>query len=131
MADPIATPTDVRDRLNLPDETETVGDTAGISDPAIQTYLDDAAADNARANDIGKMGDNVRKQIEWRLAGLKILWYRKGLRAYHQQSLGSMSRSYETRSVEELRSELDRWDPSGTLASEYKETASINVPGVK
>lgn len=130
MADPIATPTDVRSRLNLPEKDEFAQD-SGISDQEIQTYLEDAAFENARHNDVGEMSDEHRKQIEWRFAGLKILSYRKGLRAYHQQSLGSMSRSYEAKSVEELRNELQDLDPSGNLASEYKENATIDVPNVK
>lgn len=131
MADPIATATDVRSRLNLPDKDTTVGDTTGISDPEIQPYLEDAADANARENDVGSMDDGVRKQIEWRLAGLKILSYRKGLRAEQQKSIGSSSRSYETKSIVELRNELNKWDPSGNLASEFKENASIDVPNVK
>lgn len=126
MIEPIATADDVRRRLNLPDSGEFDG-SPGISDSDIEGYLEDAALDNARANSetaleskAAEMGteidaDDVRKQIEWRLAGIKILSYRKGLRAYHQQSLGSMSRSYEVRSVPGLRDELADWDPSGGL----------------
>lgn len=129
MVEPIATAQDVRGRLNLPDAGEFEG-SPGISDEDIELYLEDAAADNVRENDLGRMDETTQKQIEWRLAGIKILGQRKGLRAYHQQSLGSMSRSYEVKSIDELRSELDDWDPSGNLAS-TKPKADISVPGVK
>lgn len=127
MVDPIADPSDVRTRLNLPEDTP---DGNGISDDDILVYLVDAAAENARENNLSRMDDAQRRQIEWRLAGIKILSYRKGLRAYHQQSLGSMSRSYETKSIEDLRAELEDWDPSGNLG-QVKPAASIDVPGVK
>ena len=131
MVDPIATPHDVRARLNLPDTTDSVDGVSGISDSDIKTYLEDAAFENQQANNLSRMDDATRKQIEWRLAGIKILSYRKGLRAYHQQSLGSMSRSYETKSIDDLRSELMQLDPSDSLGQKSKPTASISVPEVK
>lgn len=139
MVDPVATAADVRDRLNLPGETETLGDISGISDEDIKAYLDDAAFDNARVNsqedleakaeemDGDITAEDVREQIEWRLAGIKILSYRKGLRAYHQQSLGSMSRSYETRSIRELREELRDLDPSGELGGGVRRNTDRKV----
>lgn len=131
MVSPVATAEDVRARMNFPKETESVGAGSGISNGDITTYLKDAAADNARVNNVEQMDGSTREQIEWRLAAIKILAYRKGLRAYHQQSIGSMSRSYETKSIDDLRGELDRWDPSGSLAHQDKPSASMDVPEVK
>lgn len=128
MTDPIAEPIDVRNRLGLPEEDKPE---SSISNDRIQTYLEDAAADNARVNNVARMDDATRKQIEWRLAAIKIYSYSKGDKAFHQQSMGTMSRSYEVRSVDELKAELDSWDPSGRLAHQDKRTASIDVPSTK
>lgn len=97
MATPEATPDDVRDRTNI-----------DLGKEEITPYLKDAVFDLSQSNDIGSIDEDVRMQLEWRLAALKILGYRKGDRAYHSQSLGSMNRSYETKSTEDLRSEFDR-----------------------
>lgn len=112
MADPIATPNDVRARLNLPEPGQ-LGGGATISNQEISVYLEDAAFD---LRDYSLDAD-LRKQLEWRLAGIKILSQRKGLRSYHQQSLGSMSRSYEVKSVEELKEWVRTHGPSGILES--------------
>lgn len=111
MADPVATPEDVRSRLNLPEDTP---DGNGITDEAIDVYLSDAAFDIDQAQTTG-MDDDLRLQLEWRLAGIKILTQRKGLRAYHQQSLGSMSRSFEVKTVAELKEWVKNNGPSGLV----------------
>lgn len=97
MASPEATPDDVRDRTNI-----------DLSNEEITPHLKDAVFDLSQSNDITSIDEDVRMQLEWRLAALKILGYRKGDRAYHSQSLGSMNRSYETKSTEELRDDIER-----------------------
>lgn len=113
MASPLATPHDVRARLNLPEKGQ-LDSGAGISDDEIRPYLEDAAFDIQQAGTQG-LSDDLRKQLEWRLAGIAILSQRKGLRSYHQQSLGSMSRSYEVKSVEELKEWVKRHGPAGLV----------------
>lgn len=95
--EPVATPDDVRNRTNIDVENED-----------ITPYLKDAVFDLSQSNDITSIAEDVREQLEWRLAAYKILTYRKGDRAYHSQSLGSMNRSYEAKSTEELREEIRR-----------------------
>lgn len=126
MADPIAHPEDVRRRLNLPDTSDLDDGEAGISDADIHVYLEDAAFDIQQATDFATLDDDLRKQLEWRLAGIKILSTRRGQRAYHQQSLGSMSRSYEVKSVEELKEWVRNHGPSGLVDSDEFWHATVN-----
>lgn len=112
MTDPLADPEDVRSRLNLPDTDEAE---AGISDSEIQTRLEDATFDITQVQKPSRMDDGLRKQLEWRLAGLKILSQRKGLRSYHQQSIGTVSRSYEEKTTEKLAEWIERHGPPGLI----------------
>lgn len=120
---PVATAKDVRDRTNI-----------DLDEASIDPHLKDAVFDIAQSNTIGDIGDGVRKQLEWRLAAYKILSLRKGDRAYHSQSLGSLNRSYEVKSTDELREEIRRIAADNGLTDPIRDpdrTASINVPGVK
>lgn len=117
MPEPIALPHDVRSRLNLSDAT--TGDAelsdGGMSDDDISTYLNDAVFKIAQVNDFEAIEADVRKQLEWRLAAIDILSTRIGHRAYHQQSLGSMSRSYEVKMIDKLREDVSQICQSNDL----------------
>lgn len=127
--DPIAEPRDVRRRINLddPEQFDEV-DVSGISDADIRMFLEDASFDLSQATDIDAMEDGLRRQLEWRMAALEILTIRKGSRAYHQQSLGSMSRSYEARITNELREWCETHGPDG-LFDDTDEFWSASIQG--
>lgn len=116
MPDPIATPQDVYTRINIP-EAEGRADGNGVSEDDVITYLLDAVFALEQGNDLGTIADDVRRQLEWRLAAIDILTTRIGSRAYHQQSLGSMSRSYEVKMVEKLREDVGRISRENDLES--------------
>lgn len=97
MATPEATPDDVRDRTNI-----------DLGNEEITPHLKDATFDLSQSNNIASIDEDVRMQLEWRLAALKIRSIRKGDRAYHSQSLGSMNRSYEVKTTDELRDDIER-----------------------
>lgn len=103
MPDPIATPNDVRSRINLPDAAEGEG---GVSDRDISTYLEDATFDLAQVNDLDTIDPDVREQLEWRLAAIDILSTRRGSRAPGQESIGSAQRSFEENMVDTLREKV-------------------------
>lgn len=105
MAEPLADATDVRSRINIPESTP---DGNGVSDAEIGVYIQDATDDIELDGSLNEMDDTLRKHVEWRLAAIKILSQRKGSRAVHQHSLGSMSRSYEVKMIEELKDWLKR-----------------------
>lgn len=112
MAEPLADATDVRSRINLPESTP---DGNGVSDVEIQTYIQDATDDIELDGSLNEMDDTLRKHVEWRLAAIKILSQRKGSRSVHQHSLGSMSRSYEVKTIEELKDWLKRHGYAGLI----------------
>lgn len=105
MAEPLANATDVRSRINIPESTP---DGNGVSDAEIDVYIQDATDEIELNGSLKGMDDTLRKHVEWRLAAIKILSQRKGSRSVHQHSLGSMSRSYEVKTIEELKDWLKR-----------------------
>lgn len=118
MATPVATPDEVRSRLNLPTEAESP---AGISNEDIQTYLEDAAFEVDQVSSGGQIGDALRKQLEWRLAGIMIFGTRKDLRSYHQQSQGNASKTFEVKQIDELKQWVRRNDPTGSLLADQRD----------
>jgi len=91
-----------------------------LSDTDIQRYLDDAAYEAGNANTgYSEWDAEEKKQLEKYLAALKI-------RSYRDKAVGSTSRetasvNYEggdNLTVSQLRHEVDKRDPSGTLARE-------------
>lgn len=116
MTDPIAQPSDVKDRINL-----------DLDDEAIQTYLNDAAFENSKHNDVSSMDDDTIRQIEWRLAAIKILKYRLGSRSLNHQIIGAVQKTYESRMIRDLKSELQDYDPSGELGQSLKRSKKRNV----
>ena len=100
--EPIGEPTAVRNEIPVDPD-----------DDVIDFQLEEAAFENAQVNDTDEMGDAVRKRIEQKLAGLKIL---EGTdREVGQQSIGSASKSIRGNTLDRLRREVDNLDPSGEL----------------
>lgn len=99
-----ATPSDVRGVIET-----------SLESAEIQSYLDDATYENELANDVAAMDTETIRQIETRLAAIKILTLRQQDRAVTNESLGSANKSYEVGMVSQLRRELAARDPSGTL----------------
>jgi hypothetical protein len=122
---PIAEPRDVRERVNLSKSNPDEGDNSGISDDEIRTHLEDATFELSQATRVGRMNDSLRKQLEWRIAAIQILSIRKGSRSYHQQSLGSMSRSYESKMIDKLEKWCKRHGPEGLFKESDFWAASI------
>lgn len=94
-----------------------------LSDSDINSKLDDAEFDNQQANDTGAMTTAEIRQLEKYLAALKIV-ESMDPRA-RQESVGSWSATYDGSTVEWLRREVHRRDPSGTLA--YQRDSSRHV----
>ena len=96
-------PTDVRGIL----ETK-------LSDADIDTILDDAEFDATQANDINAMSTTEVQQLEKYLAALKIV-QSKDPRVTSER-IGDAQFTYDGSTVTWLRREVNRRDPSGTLA---------------
>jgi len=101
-----ATPDDVRDVIDT-----------GLEDDRIQAYLDRAKEDNERVNDTAEMDDTQLRRIEELLAAIKILSQNDRERSVSQQSVGNASKSFEVGKIQQLRTELSKWDPSNQLGS--------------
>lgn len=112
MAEPLANATDVRSRINLPESTP---DGNGVSNTEIDVYIQDATDEIELNGLLNEMDDTLRRHVEWRLAAIKILSQRKGSRSVHQHSLGSMSRSYEVKTVEDLKDWIKRHGYAGLI----------------
>lgn len=85
-----------------------------LSDSDIQNYLDDAQFDNEQANDTSAMSTEQITQIEKYLAALKIAQSKD--RPIDQGSKESVSISYGGDTIAWLKTELNKKDPSGSLA---------------
>ncbi|WP_042662567.1 hypothetical protein [Haloferax sp. ATB1] len=123
---PTATPDDVRAVLGLAAPTD---DPLALSDADISAKLDDAEWENNRANDTDDWTDAHKKQLEKYLAALKI---RSTVdRAIEEGSQESGSVVFEGSSLSELRKEVAKRDPSGTLATSVirDSSRSINTTG--
>lgn len=99
--------------------TATPADVKGViptdlSDSDIQNYLDDAQFDNEQANDVSGLSTTEITQIEKYLAALKIAQSKD--RPIDQGSEESASVTFGGDMIEWLKDEVDRRDPSGSLA---------------
>lgn len=88
-------------------------DTA-LSDADINDALDYAQERNEDVNDVSNQTTTTTKNIERFLAAVHIRETKEP--AILQDSVGGSSISYESREIKWLRSQLNEWDPSGTLA---------------
>lgn len=98
-----ATPSDVKGVIST-----------DLSDSDIQNFLDDAKFDNEQANDTSSMSNAQIKQIEKYLAALKIAQSKD--RPIDSGSKESASITYGGDTIAWLKTELDKKDPSGSLA---------------
>lgn len=113
--------------------TATVSDVEGIIDvdlsnstTSISNFLDDAEFEASQAieNYSNALTTEEKTQLEKYLAALKI-------RSWVDRAVSSTSRetasvSYEGMSLAALRKEVDRRDPSGTLASRTDSNRYVN-----
>ncbi|MFC7202866.1 hypothetical protein ACFQJC_05015 [Haloferax namakaokahaiae] len=119
---PTATPDDVRAVLGLADPAN---DPFALSDSDITAKLDDAEWENERANDTSDWTDAHKTQLEKYLAALKIRsTVDRGVKEGSQES-GSVV--FEGSSLSELRKEVSKRDPSGTLATSVIRDSSRSV----
>lgn len=81
----------------------------------IESYLDDAHFDNQQANDTSSMTTAEKAQLEKHLAALKIVQSKDP--AVSRESVADASFTYDGSTVQWLRGEVAKRDPSGTLAS--------------
>lgn len=127
---PVATPSDVRERLNLPDPQSEQGIevSSGISDSEIETYLADANFEIRQAADTEEIDNELQRRLEWRLAAIEILSHRQGSRETQQESIGSLSRSYASSSIGELKEWVKRHGPDG-LVDDHDEFWSASIQG--
>lgn len=98
----LATPADVRAII-----------ATDLDDPQIGSFLSDAAAANADANDIGEMSDSLRTRIEKYYASFLIRSFRD--RDASKAKRKSVNISYEGSAVEALKAKVRALDPSGEL----------------
>lgn len=89
----------------------------GLTDADIESYLDDAAFEAGQAlTDYADRDTDFKRQLEKYLAALKIRLYAD--RAVSDTSRETASVSYEGMSTAELKREVDKRDPTGTLATQ-------------
>lgn len=100
---PIAGPSDVEDLIDT-----------DLTYDQISVYLEHAADDNRAVNDVSQLTQYRQKRIEALLAAIKIRGYRD--RSVASGDSESTSLDFEGHSLNELRSELARIDPSNQLA---------------
>jgi len=88
-----------------------------LTDAEIQGYIDDAAYEAGEAiSDYSNWDTEDKKQLEKYLAALKVrLFADKGIKSTSRETA---SVSYEGATIPELRTAVDRRDPSSTLASQ-------------
>jgi hypothetical protein len=107
--EPLAAASDVRQLI-----------ATNLDGPTVNGFLDDAAFENWRANDIEAMGDPTRKRLEAALAAYDI-------RATRDRSIASGSRQsasldYDGSALDELRRKVRDLDPSGDLLGDVHTT---------
>lgn len=122
MATATAQPDDVRGVLGLADPAT---DPEALDDAAIQSKLDDAAWEIEEANDTSDWSADRTKQLEKYLAALKIRTTVD--RAVEEGSQESASVVFEGSSVQQLRAEVSKRDPSNTLASGLLRDTDRNI----
>lgn len=84
-----------------------------LSDSEINQFLDDAAFQNWRVNDLDAMGDPTRQRIEKFLAAHDIRASRD--RDFSSASRDSTDLTYDGSALKELRRKVRSLDPSGEL----------------
>lgn len=109
-----------------PSDVKGVIDT-DLSDSDINSKLDDAEFDTEQANDTSAMSTMEIQQLEKYLAALKIV-ESKDPRA-RQESVGDWSATYDGSTVVWLKREVDRRDPSGTLAHQRDTDRHVTSTG--
>lgn len=98
-------------------DPDDVGVDDGLTDAAINSYLDDAAFEAGQAlTDYDDRDTDFKRQLEKYLAALKIRLYAD--RAVSDTSRETASVSFEGMSTAELKREVDKRDPTGTLATQ-------------
>jgi len=122
VATATAQPDDVRGVLGLADPAT---DPEALDDAAIQSKLDDAAWEIEEANDTSDWSADRTKQLEKYLAALKIRTTVD--RAVEEGSQESASVVFEGSSVQQLRAEVSKRDPSNTLASGLLRDTDRNI----
>lgn len=97
-----------------------------LSDPEIQSYLDDAEyeAENAIADYNTALSTEDRTQLEKYFAALKIRLYRD--KPISSASRETASVSYEGMTISELKQAVNQRDPSGTLAYQRDTNRYVN-----
>jgi len=99
-----------------------------LSDAEVQGFIDDAAFEASQAiNGYDGWSSEEKTQLEKYVAALKI-------RLFADKAISSTSREtasvdYEGMTTEELRRNIDRRDPSGTLASQRDTNRYVGSTG--
>lgn len=102
---PTATTDDVREILDT-----------DLENSDISNALSYAQERNEDVNDVGSQSTTTTKNIERFLAAIHI---REALEpSILEDSVGDSQLKYESREIEWLRSQLNEWDPSKTLAKQ-------------
>lgn len=87
-----------------------------LSDSDISNALSYAQERNEDVNNAGSQSSTTTKNIERFLAAIHI---REALEpSILEDSVGDSSLEYESREIQWLRSQLNEWDPSNTLAKQ-------------
>jgi len=88
-----------------------------LTDPELQSYIDDAAYEaSAAISGYDDWDAEDKRQLEKYAAALKVRLYAD--KAITSTSRETASVSYEGMTTEELRRAVDQRDPSGTLATQ-------------
>lgn len=114
MVEPLAEPSDVRGEIDT-----------RLDDDDIQFFIDDAAFENDRVNTIDNQSDGLRVRIERKVAAIKILERKE--REYTDESVGSVSYSYEVSTVSRLKNEVSELDPSNEIFPDTNVGGSYEV----